>query len=116
MKGRLEHLPFETSTVYGDFVLSPTFLRFVSVLVGLNGEERKAFVQFVTGCPSLPPGGLGNLHPKLTIVRKVGRYEDEGYPSVNTCVHYLKLPEYSSEDILYQRLMAATKERGFHFN
>ena len=30
------------------------------------------------------------------------------YPSVNTCVHYLKLPEYSSEAVLKERLLAAT--------
>jgi E3 ubiquitin-protein ligase HECTD1 len=38
--------------------------RFVNVLVGLNSEERKAFLQFTTGCSSLPPGGLANLHPR----------------------------------------------------
>ncbi|KAK3776689.1 hypothetical protein RRG08_045513, partial [Elysia crispata] len=41
---------------------------------------------------------------------------DGSYPSVNTCVHYLKLPEYSSEDILRERLLAATREKGFHLN
>lgn len=37
----------------------------------MNGDERKAFLQFATGCSSLPPGGLANLNPRLTIVRKV---------------------------------------------
>uniref|UniRef100_A0A8D3EDG9 E3 ubiquitin-protein ligase n=17 Tax=Euteleosteomorpha TaxID=1489388 RepID=A0A8D3EDG9_SCOMX len=41
---------------------------------------------------------------------------DSSYPSVNTCVHYLKLPEYSSEDIMRERLLAATMEKGFHLN
>ena len=41
---------------------------------------------------------------------------DGSYPSVNTCVHYLKLPDYSSEDIMRERLLAATKEKGFHLN
>ena len=41
---------------------------------------------------------------------------DGSYPSVNTCVHYLKLPEYSSEEILRERLLAATREKGFHLN
>lgn len=94
---------------------SPGFLRFVNVLLNMTGEERKAFLQFTTGCSSLPPGGLANLHPRLTIVRKVDAGEGS-YPSVNTCVHYLKLPEYSSEEILRDRLLAATKEKGFHLN
>uniref|UniRef100_A0A914DZA6 E3 ubiquitin-protein ligase n=1 Tax=Acrobeloides nanus TaxID=290746 RepID=A0A914DZA6_9BILA len=94
---------------------SPGFLNFVEVLVGMNTEERKAFLQFTTGCSSLPPGGLSNLHPHLTIVRKVDS-GDGSYPSVNTCVHYLKLPEYSSAEILRERLLAATNEKGFHLN
>lgn len=75
----------------------------------------QAFLQFTTGCSSLPPGGLANLHPHLTVVRKEGE-GDGSYPSVNTCVHYLKLPEYSSEEILREKLLAATKEKGFHLN
>jgi len=94
---------------------SAGFLHFVDVLVDMNAAERKAFLQFTTGCSSLPPGGLANLHPRLTVVRKVGS-GDGSFPSVNTCVHYLKLPEYSSADILRERLLAATFEKGFHLN
>ncbi|XP_030767252.1 E3 ubiquitin-protein ligase Ufd4 isoform X3 [Sitophilus oryzae] len=94
---------------------SPGFQRFVNVLVDMTPEERKAFLQFTTGCSSLPPGGLANLYPRLTVVRKVDAGEGS-YPSVNTCVHYLKLPEYPTEEILKERLLAATKERGFHLN
>ncbi|XP_053365630.1 E3 ubiquitin-protein ligase HECTD1 isoform X3 [Clarias gariepinus] len=94
---------------------SPGFLRFVRVLCGMCSDERKAFLQFTTGCSTLPPGGLANLHPRLTIVRKVDA-TDASYPSVNTCVHYLKLPEYSSEEIMRERLLAATMEKGFHLN
>ena len=54
------------------------------------GEERKAFLQFTTGCSSLPPGGLANLHPHLTIVRKV----DAGNVAIrilstHTCMKYV---------------------------
>ncbi|XP_075923722.1 E3 ubiquitin-protein ligase HECTD1 isoform X2 [Petromyzon marinus] len=94
---------------------SPGFLRFVNVLCGMSAQERKAFLQFTTGCSSLPPGGLANLHPRLTIVRKVDA-TDGSFPSVNTCVHYLKLPEYSSEEIMRERLLSATIEKGFHLN
>ncbi|XP_064604069.1 LOW QUALITY PROTEIN: E3 ubiquitin-protein ligase HECTD1-like [Liolophura sinensis] len=94
---------------------SAGFQRLTNVLVKMSGDERKAFLQFTTGCSSLPPGGLANLYPRLTIVRKVDG-NDGSYPSVNTCVHYLKLPEYSSEEIMRERLLAATKEKGFHLN
>lgn len=94
---------------------SPGFQRLVNVLLKMYPDERKAFLQFTTGCSSLPPGGLANLYPRLTVVRKVDAGEGS-YPSVNTCVHYLKLPEYPSEELLRERLLAATREKGFHLN
>lgn len=97
------------------FDFSPGFQRFVNVLVNMTAEERKSFLQFTTGCSSLPPGGLANLYPRLTVVRKVDAGEGS-YPSVNTCVHYLKLPDYPTEEILRERLLTATREKGFHLN
>jgi len=94
---------------------SPAFLKFVNVLVDFTDAERKAFLQFTTGCSSLPPGGLANLYPRLTIVRKIDA-GDGSYPSVNTCVHYLKLPDYSTEEVMREKLLAATSEKGFHLN
>lgn len=47
----------------------------ISQLLEIMGEftpeQQRAFCQFVTGAPRLPPGGLAVLNPKLTIVRKV---------------------------------------------
>jgi E3 ubiquitin-protein ligase HECTD1 len=94
---------------------SPAFLKFVNVLVNFTDAERKAFLQFTTGCSSLPPGGLANLYPRLTIVRKIDA-GDGSYPSVNTCVHYLKLPDYTTEEVMREKLLAATREKGFHLN
>ncbi|CAG9113730.1 unnamed protein product [Plutella xylostella] len=110
-----EHLLQYTEPKLGYTKDSPGFLRLVQVLVEMSRRERKAFLQFATGCSSLPPGGLANLHPRLTVVRKVDA-GDGSYPSVNTCVHYLKLPEYSCKEVLRERLLAATNERGFHLN
>lgn len=110
-----EHLLQYTEPKLGYNKDSPGFLRLVEVLVEMSCRERKAFLQFATGCSSLPPGGLANLHPRLTVVRKVDA-GDGSYPSVNTCVHYLKLPEYSTKEVLRERLLAATNERGFHLN
>ncbi|KAJ2942645.1 hypothetical protein O0L34_g2114 [Tuta absoluta] len=110
-----DHLLQYTEPKLGYTRDSPGFLRLVDVLVEMSWRERKAFLQFATGCSSLPPGGLANLHPRLTVVRKVDA-GDGSYPSVNTCVHYLKLPEYSCKEVLRERLLAATNERGFHLN
>ena len=35
---------------------SAAFLKFVNVLVNFTASERKSFLQFTTGCSSLPPG------------------------------------------------------------
>ncbi|CAF2541147.1 unnamed protein product [Rotaria sp. Silwood2] len=89
---------------------SAGFTKFLNVMLALDGLERKSVVQFITGCSSLPPGGLANLRPRLSVARKV-EADDNSYPSVNTCYHYLKLADYSSEEILKLRLMTACKER-----
>ena len=74
-KERLENTTITTTLYHHHHHLnntsSPGFLRFVNVLVEMTGDERRSFLQFSTGCPSLPPGGFVNLYPRLTVVRKV---------------------------------------------
>jgi E3 ubiquitin-protein ligase HECTD1 len=108
-------LSIEINKIINFCFLSPGFTKFLNVMLALDGFERKSVVQFITGCSSLPPGGLANLRPGLSVARKV-EADDNSYPSVNTCYHYLKLPDYSNEEILKIRLMTACKERGFYFN
>ncbi len=42
----------------------------LEVLSGMTAEERRQFLQFVTGSPRLPIGGFKALNPRMTIVRK----------------------------------------------
>lgn len=46
-------------------------LQLLEIMGEFTPEEQRSFLQFVTGAPRLPPGGLAALSPKLTIVRKV---------------------------------------------
>merc|ERR1719219_1069325 len=90
---------------------SPVFTRediikFTEPKLGYT-RESPAFQKFVNV--------LANLYPRLTIVRKIDA-GDGSYPSVNTCVHYLKLPDYSTEEVMREKLLAATTEKGFHLN
>ncbi|XP_018648391.1 putative ubiquitin protein ligase E3a, partial [Schistosoma mansoni] len=64
-------------------------------------EQRRLFVQFVTGSPRLPVGGFRALKPPLKIVmkRETGENVDHHLPSVMTCQNYLKLPDYSSKEL-----------------
>lgn len=41
---------------------------------------------------------------------------DAGLPTVNTCKHYVKMPEYTSYEQLKERFNLATKEDDHHFD
>lgn len=63
--------------------------------------------------------GLRSLTPQLTIVCKTVDSADspDAYlPSVMTCVNYLKLPDYSSVDVMKRRLATAISEGQMSFH
>jgi E3 ubiquitin-protein ligase TRIP12 len=79
----------------------------------LTSPQRRDFLQFVTGSPKLPIGGFKSLTPMFTVVCKPSEppYTSDHYlPSVMTCVNYLKLPDYTSQEVLKERLFMAIKE------
>lgn len=90
----------------------------VSILCELSVDEQRLFVRFVTGANRLPLGGLRNLEPKLTVVRKLTESSDANsteendavLPSASTCTNYLKLPDYSTREIMKQRLLYCINE------
>ena len=62
---------------------------------------------------ALLDAGLRSLNPPLTIVRRQPvppLTPDDYLPSVMTCVNYLKLPEYSSKEIMAKRIRTAVRE------
>jgi len=79
----------------------------------MTSHEVATFLKFVTGSPRLPVGGLARLTPRLTIVRKSpeeGISPDAYLPSVMTCANYVKLPDYSTKEVMKQRLLTAIHE------
>ncbi|XP_039958082.1 uncharacterized protein LOC120773217 isoform X2 [Bactrocera tryoni] len=89
------------------------------ILSSYNRDEQRLFLQFVTGSPRLPTGGFKSLSPQLTIVRKTfdGNQNPNDYlPSVMTCVNYLKLPDYSSREVMRQKLKVAANEGSMSFH
>jgi E3 ubiquitin-protein ligase TRIP12 len=90
-----------------------------SILSSYTAEEQRRFLQFVTGSPRLPVGGLKSLNPPLTIVRKAfeaNENPDNFLPSVMTCVNYLKLPDYSSIEVMREKLAQAAQEGQLSFH
>ena len=92
---------------------SPVVLHFVRALCSLEEDDKRRFLLFATGSPRLPVGGFHALLPKMTIVRRSpesGLEADDCLPTVMTCTNYLKLPEYSSYEVLWERLLYTIRE------
>jgi len=80
----------------------------LNILLSFNIDQRRSFLQFLTGSPRLPVGGWRSLNPKFTIVRKKELVEpDKHLPTANTCFFKLKLPDYSSEEKMREKLLFA---------
>lgn len=85
---------------------------FIDIITSLEPEEQKYFIQFVTGYPYLPFGGLAALDPPITVARKVDEDEHQ-LPTASTCFNRLKLPPYSSKEEMEQKIkMAITECKG----
>ncbi|KAI0242366.1 Ubiquitin fusion degradation protein 4 [Massospora cicadina] len=98
---------------------SPAIRRFVAVASSLEKELRQNLLQFITGSRKLPIGGFCALTPNLTIVRKHCEpplCPDDYLPSVNTCFNYLKLPDYSCEEVMRESFLTAMKEGNLSFH
>ncbi|XP_067014060.2 E3 ubiquitin-protein ligase TRIP12 isoform X3 [Anabrus simplex] len=97
-------------------------IRFLFEILSMyDREEQRLFIQFVTGSPRLPVGGFKSLSPPLTVVRKTlepNMNPDDFLPSVMTCVNYLKLPDYSSLEVMRSKLQLAAREgqHSFHLS
>ncbi|XP_010690374.2 E3 ubiquitin-protein ligase UPL3 [Beta vulgaris subsp. vulgaris] len=115
----VDHIKFD----HGYTAKSPAIVNLLEIMGEFTPDQQRAFCQFVTGAPRLPPGGLAVLNPKLTIVRKhsstatpasngTGASEtaDDDLPSVMTCANYLKLPPYSTKEVMYKKLLYAINE------
>ena len=97
---------------------SNVFKYLIKYMTKLNNEEQKQFLLFSTGCSRLPVGGFKALSPKLTIVKKTFNVEEnpnEFLPTVMTCQNYLKIPEYSSYEILENKFKCAVNEGNKEF-
>ncbi|KAI9481304.1 MAG: hypothetical protein EXX96DRAFT_502897 [Benjaminiella poitrasii] len=85
----------------------------LEILSEFNQDEKRKFLQFTTGSPRLPIGGWKALRPVFTVVRKIPEAPltaDDYLPSVMTCANYLKMPAYTSKEIMRQRFLVSMKE------
>lgn len=83
----------------------PTIINFWQVMKELDDSERRKVLKYVTSTPRAPLLGFKELNPRFSI-RDAGRDESR-LPSTSTCVNLLKLPRYSSKQILREKLIYA---------
>ncbi|KAG0378953.1 Ubiquitin fusion degradation protein 4 [Mortierella sp. AD032] len=92
---------------------SRAFKNLLRSMSELDKEERRQFLQFITGSPKLPIGGFKNLHPAFTVVCKpfeAPLKADDYLPSVMTCANYLKMPDYSTKEVMMAKFKTAYEE------
>eukprot|EP00928_Gymnodinium_smaydae_P006424 TRINITY_DN1226_c0_g3_i2.p1 TRINITY_DN1226_c0_g3~~TRINITY_DN1226_c0_g3_i2.p1 ORF type:complete len:873 (-),score=132.81 TRINITY_DN1226_c0_g3_i2:44-2662(-) len=110
----VEHLSAHIKAQHGYNAESRCLRDLIATMASFSQDDRRRFLTFTTGAPALPLGGFGGLKPPLTVVKKEAppapASPDHFMPSVMTCANYLKLPEYSSAEILRQKLDLAMSE------
>lgn len=91
-------------TVYAGFgETSDTIQHFWDVLEEFDGEERRAFVRFVTSADKAPLLGFKELTPNFAI-RNAGP-DTTRLPTSSTCMNLFKLPPYHSKQVLKEKLL-----------
>ena len=87
--------------------IDPNVNRFWRVVGSMESKHQQALLRFVTSCERPPPLGFATMNPPFTIQR-VGILRDgDKLPTSSTCFNILKLPTYSSEKVLRDRLIYA---------
>ncbi|KAF1937788.1 hypothetical protein EJ02DRAFT_458426 [Clathrospora elynae] len=109
----LETLMDSIKADHGYNLDSKSVRNLLATMSEFDAQERRNFLQFITGSPKLPIGGFKALTPMFTVVCKPSEppYSSDDYlPSVMTCANYLKMPDYSTVDVLREKLGVATRE------
>ncbi|KAJ5219222.1 uncharacterized protein N7498_001321 [Penicillium cinerascens] len=92
-------------TIGDDNQEHPTVQLFWQVMHDMNNEERQKVIRFVTSTPRAPLLGFSHLNPRFSI--RDSSDDQERLPSTSTCVNLLKLPRYSSAEVLRSKLLYA---------
>jgi len=83
---------------------SPLFGYLVAVMVEMDQDNRARFLDFVSSCPRLPPGGLANF--RLDVFPDSGS-SSRSLPRSRACANQLYLPPYTSQEELRAKLYEA---------
>ncbi|KAK9461339.1 uncharacterized protein V1516DRAFT_624876 [Lipomyces oligophaga] len=104
---------WKRNTVLGGFEETDSTITYFWEVIGeLGDEDVRAILKFVTSVSRAPLQGFNSLKPPFTI-REAGLLEDR-LPTASTCVNLLKLPRYTTKQVLRDKLLfAVTAGAGF---
>ncbi|CAN7938426.1 unnamed protein product [Ixodes hexagonus] len=88
----------------------PTIRMFWRVFHGLDYEEKKKFLLFLTGSDRIPILGMS----EIKIILQPMKVDDDHLPVAHTCFNLLDLPMYSTEEVMREKLrLAIQNAQGF---
>jgi ubiquitin-protein ligase E3 A len=110
-KEDLDFKELERSTRYEGFDKEHQVVKwFWEVLHSFDPEQKKRFLLFSTGSDRSPLRGLKDL--RFILSRQAA--DDLRIPSTHTCFNHFLLPEYSSKEVLREKLLQAMENcQGF---
>ncbi|KDO25661.1 hypothetical protein SPRG_08960 [Saprolegnia parasitica CBS 223.65] len=89
---------------------------FWDIVAELSPDDRGELLKFITSCSRQPLLGFKQLQP-LICIQQVRISDDERLPSSATCMNLLKLPTYSSKDVMRAKLLYAIRSKaGFELS
>jgi ubiquitin-protein ligase E3 C len=95
----------------------PYVEQFWEVVTELEPKHKALLLRFITSCSRPPLQGFIALHPPLCISQVRISHDAERLPTASTCVNNLKLPKYSSKEVLRDKLIySITSASGFELS
>jgi len=83
----------------------PTIAAFWQVVTGLDEDQKRSLLKFVTSCSRPPLLGFKDLDPPFCI-QNAGS-EPDRLPTASTCMNLLKLPDFKDAVVLKRKLIYA---------
>lgn len=115
MKGKLKEqvlkfILYGTSVYILSHILNICFSDFWEVILSFDDELKKKFLLFTTGSDRVPVGGMSEMTFKVTKTNA----DIGNLPEAHTCFNQLVLPQYTSKEILKEKLtIAISNAEGF---
>uniref|UniRef100_T1HA92 HECT-type E3 ubiquitin transferase n=1 Tax=Rhodnius prolixus TaxID=13249 RepID=T1HA92_RHOPR len=107
-----DHSPIDLSDLQKNVIYTggfssshETIKMFWNVLDSFTDLERRQMLKFVTSCTRPPLRGFKDLHPPFCIQLAEGM--DNRLPTASTCMNILKLPIYTDEATMKEKLLYA---------